>query len=225
MVAGGDTPLPLPPLHSYTHAIDFPEVGPGGILGLSTPSVSASVSTSAFGGTLTTPAFIGRHNSNSRAIVGGVIGGIAAIFIFVAALFFYWRRGRSLVHRAPVFDGDITFDPHMEQDSWSTSSQGTVLSCFTDMPSLSGAHVRIFGLTSNAVLAYSHDSLFPCNAQYLEYPITYSKYRVTSPPPAYISGQVPSLSPSRGRYTVGTTPSSQAWRYHDLSTARVHPLN
>ena len=44
---------------------------------------------------------------------------------------------------SPVFDGDI--DPHMDQVSRSTSSQGTVSSCFPETPtSPLRPYVRIF---------------------------------------------------------------------------------
>jgi len=183
---------------------DSLEVGPGRLLGPSGPSVSASGPTSTFDGPFsntTAPAFIVRHSSNQGGIIGGAIGGVAAIFILVAALFFYRRRRR--LASFPVFDGDTAFDPYMDQGSRSTSSQGTVSSSFPE--------------TSTSLL----------RPYYLDYPITYSDYRVTSPPPAYVSGQVPSLSPGSSLYAVGTMPGSQGQGYQGLPvpTARFYPLN
>jgi hypothetical protein len=103
-VVGGGNILPCPPLHTHARVlplIDYPEVGPGMILGTSGTSVSASGYTnlSTFGAPVsntTMPTPIGRDSSNVGAIAGGVIGGIAVISILVAALFFYRRRRRSL---------------------------------------------------------------------------------------------------------------------------------
>jgi hypothetical protein len=159
--------LPLAPLLVLTHAhvicfVDSPEVGPGMRLGPSGPSVSASGPTSAFDGSFSnapTPVLIGRHSSNSGAIIGGVISGIAAISIFVAALFFYRRWRRSLVS-SPVFDGDIA-DPYMDQGSRSTSSQGTVSLSFPETPtSLLRPYVHIVIFSSSSACVCSHKSLF-----------------------------------------------------------------
>jgi len=64
-----------------------------------------------------------RHNSNTGAIAGGVIGGIVAISSLVAALLFYLRR-RRLQTPVVVFEGDVT--RHMDQVQVLTSEQGTV---------------------------------------------------------------------------------------------------
>jgi hypothetical protein len=61
-----------------------------------------------------TPTLITGHRSNAGAIAGSVGGGMVAIFILVAALFFYHQRRRSPAQSA-VFEGDITFDPHIGQ--------------------------------------------------------------------------------------------------------------
>ena len=161
------------------------------------------------------------------AIIGGVIGGIVAISILVAALLFYRRRRRSLVP-SPVFEGDIAFDPNMDQVSQSTSSQGTVSLGFPETPtSLLRPYVHIFIFSSSFACVCSHDSLFSPNTQYLDYPITHSEYQVNSPPPAYISRQEPSLFPSGSLYAAGTMPNSQAQGYDGLPTerARFYPLN
>jgi hypothetical protein len=145
-----------PFLPRYSHAnvvcfIDSPEVGPGSSLDASGPSVSTSTSgpTSSLGGPFsitTTPVFIGRHSSNRGGIIGGVIGGIAAITILVAALFFYWRR-RRLLASLPVFEGDIAFDPHIDQFFLPTLSQETVSSRFPETPTSSlRRYVHIFPL-------------------------------------------------------------------------------
>ncbi|KAF8497760.1 hypothetical protein F5888DRAFT_1694652 [Russula emetica] len=142
---------------------DSPEVGPGMILGPSGASVSAIGPTSTSGDPFsitTTPAFIERHSSNGGAIIGGVIGGIAAISILVAALFFYRRRRRSLV-QSPVFEGDIAFDPHMDQVSRSTLSQGTASPCPPETPtSLLTPYVHILILSSSSACVCLHNSLF-----------------------------------------------------------------
>ncbi|KAI0270215.1 hypothetical protein BGY98DRAFT_1190076 [Russula aff. rugulosa BPL654] len=174
---------------------DSPEADPGKILGLSDAPVSASGPTSAFGApsSITTmPASMEMmgNSSNCEAIICGITGGIAAIFIIlVAVLFFYRRRRRSLVSPL-VFDGDIGFNPHMDQVSRSASSPETVSSCFPETPAS------------------------PLRPYYLDCPNMYSEFEVTSPPPAYISG-VPSfeLSPNRSPYTVGAMPNSQVTAY------------
>jgi hypothetical protein len=139
------------------------EVGPGMILGPSGASISAIGPTSASGDPFsitTTPAFIERHSSNGGGIIGGVIGGIAAISILVAALFFYRQRRRSLV-QSPVFEGDIAFDPHMDQVSRSTLSQGTASPCPPETPtSLLTPYVHIFILSSSSACVCLHNSLF-----------------------------------------------------------------
>lgn len=194
--------------------VDSPEVGPGGIPGLSGP-----LST-------TTPVFVGIHRSNRGAIIGGVIGGIAVISILVGAFFFYWRRRRSLVP-SPVFERDIAFDQYMNQVTVLRPilSPETVYSCFPETSTSSlRPHVHIFNLSYIRLCMLTQSSLFT-NTQDLDYPIMYPEYEVTSPPPAYISGQVSSLSPNRSLYTVGTIPSSQAQGYqpyHGAPTAQSH---
>jgi len=155
VVGGGNSPLPLPPFLSHALAIfsiDSPEIGLGRIFGPSGPSVSD----------IAPPPFKGRHSSNRGAIVGGVIGGIAVISILIAALFLYRRRRRSLAP-SPVFDGDIPFDPHMDQVSSSQSipSPGTVSSCVSETPaSLSRPYVHILIFFSSSACVCSHDYLF-----------------------------------------------------------------
>ncbi len=165
------SPLSLPPLHTHASVlplIDYPEVGPGRILGTSGTSVSASGSTSlsTFGGPFSntaTPTPIGRHGSNEgviAAIAGGVIGGIAIISILVAVLFFYRRRRRSLA-QSPVFDGDIALGSHVDQVSRSISTQGTVSSCFPETPiSQMRPYVRILDPPPISASVCSHSSLF-----------------------------------------------------------------
>jgi hypothetical protein len=152
------SPLPLLPSLSYAHVIcfiDSPEADPGKILSPSGPSVSASGPTSALGtpfSITTMPASMemGGNGSNCEAIIGGIIGGIAAIsIILVAVLFFYRRRRRSLVP-SPVFDGDIGFGLHMDQVSRSASSPETVSLCFPETPTSSiRPYVHIFILSSS----------------------------------------------------------------------------
>jgi hypothetical protein len=84
-------------------------------------------------------------------IIGGVIGGIAAISILVTASFFYWRRRRSLVP-SPVFEleGGIAFDQHMNQVAVLRPilSQETVSSRFPETPTSSlRPYVHIFNLS------------------------------------------------------------------------------
>jgi hypothetical protein len=121
------------------------------MLGPSGPSVSASGLTSTFDGPFsnpTMPAMMegnGSNMSNMCAIIGGVVGGVVGISILVAALFFLRRRRRRSLMSSPVFDGEIAIDPHMDQASRSTSSQGTVSSCPPETPiSLLRPYVRIF---------------------------------------------------------------------------------
>ena len=155
---------------------------------------------------------IGGHGSTGPGvIVGGVIGiGIATISIFIASLFFYWQRRHCirLVH-GPSFA--VNFE------SWDC-----FLVFFSEMPnSLLRSYVYFLILSSSSACICSHNPLFFPNTQYLDYPIIYSEYEVTSPPPAYVSSQVPSLSPNKSLYTVGTVLSSQAQEYHGLPTVHV----
>ena len=164
------SPLPLLQSLSYAHVIcfiDSPEADPGRILSPSDPSVSASGPTSAFGApssitTMPASMEMGGNGSNCEAIIGGIIGGIAAIsIILVAVLFFYRRRRRSLVS-PPVFDGDIGFNLHMDQVSRSASSPETVSSCFPETPtSPLRPYVHIFILSPSSAHVCSHNSLFP----------------------------------------------------------------
>lgn len=148
--------------------IDFPEVGPGWILGPSGPSVSVTTSsgpTSAFGApssTTTTPAFIGRHRSDGGAIIGGVIGGIVTISIVVVAVLYFYRRRRRLMMPSPMFEGNIALDPHIHQFLQSTSSQGTVSPCSPETPtSPLRPYVHIFILySSSSACVCLHNSLF-----------------------------------------------------------------
>ena len=162
------SPLSLPPLHTHASVlplIDYPEVGPGRILGTSV-SASGYTNLSTFGGPFlntATPTPIGRHSSNGGAIAtiaGGVIGGIAVISILVAVLFFYRRRRRSLA-QSPVFDGDIALDSHVDQVSRSISTQGTVSSCFPETPiSQMRPYISIFDPPLISASVCSHSSLF-----------------------------------------------------------------
>jgi len=87
---------------------DFPEVGPGVILG---PSDSG-------------------HSSNAGIIAGGITGGIAAISILVAALFFY-RRQRQLASSAASI-GDGAFNHDINKFLLPMFGQGTVISPFPE---------------------------------------------------------------------------------------------
>ena len=58
---------------------------------------------------------VGGHGSNTGAIAGGTVGGIAAISIVAVALVFYWQRRRSLAQSAPsTGDGQAgAYDPQV----------------------------------------------------------------------------------------------------------------
>jgi len=104
--------------------IGSPELGPGTVLGASGSygSVSASETRSSSTGT-SIP--VGRHSSNAGAIAGGVIGGIAAISILVAALLFYLRRRRRPLEPIVVFEGDGS--QYMNQVQPPMSDQGALV--------------------------------------------------------------------------------------------------
>ncbi|KAI0270212.1 hypothetical protein BGY98DRAFT_268172 [Russula aff. rugulosa BPL654] len=165
---------------------DSPEIGPGTVLGASGSSVSVSASTTGSSNTGTSLP-VREHSSNAGAIAGGVIAGIAAISILVAALLFYLRRRRSL-EPIVVFEGDGA--RHMDQVQLPMSDQWTVVETLPE--------------TMAPPKPYNPDD-----------PTTYPEYQVVQPPPAYISDQIPSISP-RSLYTVATPPNPQTQRYRGL---------
>ena len=91
--------VPTSTTHPHFSKIDNPELTPDAILGPSTASVAPTSTSSMIPST--TP--IAVHNSNTGAIVGGVLGGIGGILIVIAAVFFY--RQRRPQAPSAVFDG------------------------------------------------------------------------------------------------------------------------
>ena len=115
--------------------IDTPELVPGAILGppsasvapTSSPLASSSTATSSTSPMISpTTSIVVGHSSNSGAIAGGVVGGIAVISIVVAAVFLYLRRRP----RAPSaeFVGTGTSQSPIHDTSRPLSDGGTVAS-------------------------------------------------------------------------------------------------
>ncbi|KAF8491360.1 hypothetical protein F5888DRAFT_1060208 [Russula emetica] len=141
---------------------DDPELAPGAILGPSGVSVaptsssiaSSPTTTSSTSSTIspTTPILVG-HSSNSGAIAGGVVGGIAAISITVATVSLYLRRRP----RAPsaAFDGAGAshWQPHMDDTSGPLSDGGTAApSSLSGSPVTMRFYVRILRLAPRPAL-------------------------------------------------------------------------
>ena len=133
MATGGKN---LPPSFSFrrltTVFSDFPEIGPGAMIGTSgspttgtgtgatrtSPSPTGSTDTSSTHGFASPPTFTPTPSggSNAGAIAGGVVGGIAAISIAAAALFFFLRRRqRQQAPQAATFVVDGPSLPHMDE--------------------------------------------------------------------------------------------------------------
>ena len=84
------------------------------------------------------------HSSNTGAIAGGTVAGIAAISIVVVTLFFYRQRRRSLAQSAPAAgDGQTgAYYQHVDQvPSRPMSGQGTVTS---SLPGTSTSILRAY---------------------------------------------------------------------------------
>ena len=146
-----------------------------------------------------------KNSSNAGAIAGGIIGGIAAIFIFVAALFLYRRRRRSLATSAD----DGVFIVHMDQIR-PNSGQETVASYLPETTTpLMKPYVRVF-VPSNSACAYSCVFLNPQNP---DDPTTYPEYR-GAPNTRYSPSPTP--SPSKNLYTIASIPNSPAQGYRGL---------
>ncbi|KAF8497761.1 hypothetical protein F5888DRAFT_249657 [Russula emetica] len=167
---------------------DSPELGPGTVLGASSSSVSVSASNAGSSNTGTSIP-VGGHSSNAGAIAVGVIGGIATISILVAAVLFYLRRRRSLTPTI-VFEGDAA--RYMDLVQLPVSDQGMLAETLPE--------------TMAPLKPYNPDD----RTTYPEY------YQVVQPPPTYISGQMPPLSPNRSLYTVATPLSPQTQGYRGL---------
>ena len=215
--------------HLHPTLLDTPELGPGAILGPSGSSGSASAGpTNAYPSTPAsssssystssvsrgsssnpaTPIPIGRHNSNTGAIAGGVAGSIAALSIVIAALLFYLRRRHSPAPSAPSANNGQPggFNPLMDQVPRPMSGQGTIASSVPETTtSLLRVYVCVFAAPAPHICAHE----FCYNAQNADDPTTYPTYQGTSPPPTYIPTQSPSLSSSRNLYTIATAPNSQ----------------
>ena len=126
--------LSFSPSLSHTHVlffiIDTPEVAPGVLLGASgatvtatgsgaqSPHITSSASSAGTGDSSSphpTSASTGGSSSNIGAIVGGAVGGVAAISIAVAAIFFFLRRQRPQAAPAVAAPGFGAFQPPMDE--------------------------------------------------------------------------------------------------------------
>jgi hypothetical protein len=210
---GGENSLPfLPPVTvscmCFTF-IDSPEHGPGTVLGASSPSVSASASNTlanTASSSTSTSIPVKGHSSNGGAIAGGIIGGIAAISIVVTALLFYLRQRHSS-SPVVVFEGDGA--RHMDQAQFPMSDQGVLAETLPETTAPRKPYVYVF-VPPKYDYVYSRVFSF-LNLQNPNDPTTYPVYQAVQPPPAYVSGQMPPLSPNRSLYTVATpmTPQTQ----------------
>ena len=85
--------------HGLTRVLLFigPGIGPGVMIGPSSTSntTGTSVSASSTPNTATPIVRLGGRGSKAGLITGGIVGGIAAMSLLVAALLFYQRRCRS----------------------------------------------------------------------------------------------------------------------------------
>ena len=103
---------------------------------------------------------VGGHSSNTGAIAGSTVGGIAAMSIVAVALFFYWKRQRSLAQSAPfMVDGQAgEYNPQVIQvSSQPMSGQETVTLSFPRAStSLLRPHVRSHTPTPSQLSLGSH---------------------------------------------------------------------
>jgi hypothetical protein len=138
--------------HTRLTLIDTPEVLPGQTPGIPTSSTSSVRGSS----TPTTATHVptGVHSSDAGAIAGGVVGGVAAISLLVAGLFFYRRRRSLLASSVSVSPGDGSsnaFSP-MDQVPQPVSDHGALASSFPDATSLMKPYVRVFVPSSSTCM-------------------------------------------------------------------------
>ena len=113
--------LPVTVLHPCLFSIDSNELGPGETIGPSHNGVE--------------------HNSHVGAIVGGVVGGIAAISILAAGLFLYRRRRRL----RPASAGGGVFSSQMDEIQRPMSGQEPFGSSLPEITNpLMKPYVRVF---------------------------------------------------------------------------------
>jgi hypothetical protein len=197
-----------------SYFIDSPELGPGTSLGTSSSSVSAPASTTTSSNTGTsTPVGSGGHSSNAGAIAGGIIGSIAVISILVAGLFFYLRRRRSLAPTV-VFEGDGA--RHVDQVQFPMSDQGVLAETLPETMAPPKPYVYVCFHASQLRLCVLTCFLSFLNFQNPDDPTTYPEYQRVQSPPAYVSDQIPSLSPNRSVFTLAAPQSPQTQRYRGL---------
>ena len=174
-------------LQVHLTSLDKPEIGAGTILGSSGPSTSSSTGPTSSSSPTSSAVPIHRNSSNTGAIAGGVVGGIGAISILIAALFFYRRRGRG--HQpAPATPSAIDERPSgfnllMDQVLRSMSGPGTIASSLPDTNSIPTPYVFVFVVPASLLCA--HVFYLSYNAQDPDDPTTYPGYRGPSPPPIY----------------------------------------
>ena len=220
---GGGNPLPfLRPLvtvlHVHLTSLDSPEIGAGTILGPSGPSTSSSTGTTSSSSSTSPAAHIHSNSSNTGAIAGGVVGGIGAISILIAALFFgrrfYRQRGWGRQPTPPtpsaIDERPSGFNSLMDQVPRSMSGPGTIASSLPDMASIQRPYVCVF--VAPASLLCVHVFCLYCNAQDPDDPTTFPGYQGPgyqgpSPPPMYnpysqIGHESPSTSSGKNTYAV-----------------------
>ena len=142
------------------------------------------------------------------AIVGGVIGGIAAITIIIVAIF-YLRRRRSLgLSKSAESTGIDASQPHMDEISRPAATMKLYVSYVFVNPRLS------------VFITYSNFSLFPC-AKNPDDPTTFPGYQDNAqldvPPQVPTSSHVESGS----NLLKGQTSLPQPAGYHGLTIPTV----
>ena len=81
------------------------------------------------------------HNSNTGAIAGGVVGGVAAISIAVAVIFFYLRRRRLRAMSAAAPSIGASKSP-MDEINQPLTEEGT--NTGSSLPGTPGAPMRLY---------------------------------------------------------------------------------
>ncbi|KAI0275611.1 hypothetical protein BGY98DRAFT_48501 [Russula aff. rugulosa BPL654] len=174
---------------------DGTEIGPGTLLGPGGTPISSSTgptgtSTSSTSSS-STPVPASGHSSNTGAIAGGVVGGLAAIIVAIASMFFC-RRGRHSQTPAPtsIDERPSGFNSLMDQVPRSMSGPGTIAS---SMPDTDPSMLRFYDPND---------------------PTTFPNFQAPSPPPVYPRNSMESPSgppPFSGKspYIVNPAPNSQ----------------
>jgi len=149
-VVGIHTCLFFDTFHTHLPLLDTPEVLPGALIGDSSGTGTAAGATA----TRSSPAPTGsssptstsppsQHSSNVGAIAGGVVGGVAAISIAAAAIFFYLRRQHPKAPPASYIT-DVASQPPMDEVRQPLSQEGAFPPTSSSPGSPMRLYVRVF---------------------------------------------------------------------------------